>query len=190
MLALVLVGKLGVQAWGCGQQGLGERPLCGDLACCPGLPWAVVRMSAGWGWDAHWGPADKNPGSTQCPLSVRTGPPVLTGQAVIVPGHLSRGNSLVPGSLWVGGPEPRQALSRAGALPLEARGQKEGSAPFPLCWEEGRFQVGCRSVTVVASSDGGAVRCLLSEVESGPGAGQAVLRGAGGQWEQCSWVGK
>lgn len=53
----------------------------------------------------------------QCPLSVRRAscpqhqPP---GQAVIVPGHLSRGNALVPGSLWVAGPEPGRLLAGRG----------------------------------------------------------------------------
>lgn len=74
--------------------------------------------------------------------------PALLGQTVIVRGHLSCGNTLVPGSLLGQRLRARATAWQDGDSASEE--QEEGWVPFPLqSEEEGRFQVGCHSVTAV-----------------------------------------
>lgn len=101
-------GKAPGPGWGRGQRGWREG-CSGDLACCPGLRLRCACLLL-----------RDQPAGAQLHTAAFVGengllaPAPATGQAATVPGHLSRGNALVPGSLWVAGPQPRRVLAGRG----------------------------------------------------------------------------
>lgn len=102
-------------------------------------------------------------------------PPALWGQAAVVPGHLHRGNAVVPGSL-LGQRLGARATARQGAHCLRGpRGTEGGLGALPSAVKgSGKFPGG--------SSDSRCPSCrgtFATEAERGPGAAQAALRVGG-----------
>lgn len=114
---------------------MGDGPLRGALASVPlGAGLQGARLP-----DAHWG-QQTEPGLHTAFFVVSSGascPPVLSEQAAVVPGHLHRGNALVPGSLLGERLGARvTAWQGADSVSGGSEGWKEGRAPFPLQSEE------------------------------------------------------